>query len=164
MLGNEILLSCSPAGHQTEGIFDEVVYPGQNVEMVPGSPEAGGRKHWRRARPGADGARCGIHIVLFDFLQGRTENMPYAVNERGFIYTPVMGEEMNIRVSISGTGTGDEVEPQDGFMVDDTTGNFIPITGSPDFIPWRCMEDAPDIDSFDGDEHLGTLVHCMLQS
>lgn len=137
---NSIVVSSAPAGHFLEGyITDDAIKPGTHMERDPDAPEVGGRFGYRRYQSGTDGARATILILLEDALQGRTMETAYNENDRIFLYSPEMGDEMNVLVDDI-DGTADDIAIGDKFIVDTETGRLIATTGSPESEPWEAME------------------------
>ena len=70
------------------------------------------------------------------------------------MYVPLPGDELNLRWSEAGTGTGDAVAVGDLAMVDDGSGLLVD-TSSPEVEPFMAMEAVTDVTA------TGTLVWCM---
>lgn len=155
MKGTEILLSENPKGVFKEGTISGTPSPGTVMQISAAVEPIGGRHQWEVYAPGTDGNQRLIAVLLPDRLQGKLHTDAYANGDRGFLYCPVAGEELNMLVSAPGTGTGDAVAIGDLFIVDTGTGLLVATTGTPESEPFQCLETVSDVVS------TGTLVWCM---
>lgn len=157
MLGNEIILSTEPRGVFLEGIMNgSNVLPGSLMALSSGEDPESGRHHWEPYDPAADGDRALIAILLADDYQGKTAEDAYSDNARCFLYCPAEGEELNVRVAASGTGTGDDQAIGQKYMASASiAGCLVETSGDPESEPFIAMEDVSDVVA------TGTLVHCL---
>lgn len=156
--GNAIVLS-SPFGRKVEGtVFGSGVLPGMIMQIKAGESEDGtGRLTYEVATPGGDGQRPlgPLYVADLDFLTGGTQDTPYIDGSRITMLCPHHGDELNVRVSAAGTGTGDGYAVGQPFIIDNGTGNLIATTGTPDAEPFMAIEDIDDVVAG------GTLVACV---
>lgn len=131
--GNEIIVSAQPNGKFMEGIIVSAEKPGTIMQVDPTVALVGGRHTYKVYDRGADGDRpAGAYWVLLpDHLQGRTATDAYVAGERGFLYSPQAGDELNLLYK-NVTGTADDVALGDIMEVDDGTGKLIVTTGTPE--------------------------------
>lgn len=157
MLGNEIVLSTEPRGVFLEGIINgSDVLPGSLMAISSGEDPESGRHYWEPYDPSSDGDRNLIAILLADDYQGRTAADAYSDGERCFLYCPAAGEELNVRVAASGTGTGDNQAIGQKYMASTSiVGCLVETNGDPESEPFVAMEDVSDVVA------TGTLVHCI---
>ena len=147
MRGTQILLAADPQGRLCEGTIVGTPKPGIAVELVPygagANVEQGGRLKYRPCTR-AKGTAGPIAILLEDELQGLSYNAAYVTGTRCRVYYPALGEEMNIRVSVPGTGTGSDVEIIGGALdlAGDGTGKFQ--AGGAASSPFEALENIAD--------------------
>lgn len=166
---NEVVLNGDPKGVFLEGILDGTPRPGVIMQLKAGGTVVGGRNEYEVYNQSADGVRGMIAILLPNFLQGGAlatqdqtdlsdvggDDAQFEDEDHIYMYCPVMGEEVNVRVAIAGTGTGDAIAIGDKFMVDDGTGLLIAVTGSEQAAPFQATEAVADVKS------TGTMVRCI---
>lgn len=145
--GNSIIVSANPRGVFMEGVLGAglTVYPGTVVQIQPATALVGGRHTFEVYNADADGGRPKgpIYIVREDGLQGRVMTTPYTAGERLFLYTPLPGEELNLMVG-DVAGTGDDHTKGEMLIPDDTTGEFVATTGSPEIECAQLLETLTD--------------------
>lgn len=151
--GNEIVLTAK--GRFMEGIISGTPLPGTIMQLKAATALVGGRPTYEVFNGSADGERTAIYVLDRDWGQGKTVDNAYVDGQRGFLYAPAMGDELNVRVSAAGTGTGDAIAIGDKFIVDDGTGLLVATTGGPEAEPFQAMESESDVTS------TGTLIHCV---
>lgn len=123
--GSEIVVSALPMGHWEECVFSGAVYPGTCVEIVPSTNPVGGRFSYRNTTR-ANGAKGPVAVVINDSKQGQLPTTQISSGQRGQIYWPCAGEELNMRVSESvGTGTAGEENIGDLLAVQMTSGELM---------------------------------------
>jgi hypothetical protein len=115
---------------------------------------SGGRYTWEPYNTDGNATRQLIAVLLEPF-HGASYATAYASGERCRLYVPAAGEEMNVLVSASGTGTGDSVAIGDLLIPVDGTGVLIATTPTPEIEPFICLETTADVVA------AGTLVHCI---
>jgi hypothetical protein len=153
MKGNTIVLTSNPKGLFLEGIIGDTSLPGTAMQLKTSTDAIGGRPTWVAANIGTDGAPAGIYILREDDLQGKTVSDAYVNGTRCFLYSPIAGEELNIRCG-EGAGTSNTFNVGDKLMLDSDTGTFIPTSGSPISNPFQVLEHDVQIAA-------NTLVWCM---
>jgi hypothetical protein len=155
---NTIVLSAAPAGRFLEGILDcaTTLKPGHAMEVKAAVEPTDGNKHTWQAFAGSQGERTLIAILLEAEMVGYgcEDGITDAWKVR--MYCPVPGDELLVRVSASGTGTGDSLAIADKLILA-VGGTFIKTTGSPEDEPFRVMETIDDVTAS------GDLVHVMRQ-
>jgi len=153
--GNEIIVSSEPRGVRKEGYISGALLPGTLVQIMAATEPVNGRFTWEAYNTAADGDQRLVAVLLEDSLQGKTAADAYVSGDRCFIYCPVAGEELNVRVSAAGTGTGNSQAIGDLYTVNDGDGLLIATTSTPEMEPFICLETVSDVVA------AGTLVHCM---
>ena len=154
MTGSKILLAANPRGMFIEGTVYGTPYPGTLMTIKAATEPTGGRYTWEPYNRDADGDRAVVAVLLEGF-SGKSYATAYADGERCQVYCPVAGEEMNVLVSASGTGTGDSVAIGDLLIPVDGTGVLIKTTPTPEIEPFLCLETSADVVA------AGTLLHCI---
>lgn len=133
--GQKIIVSSEPGGRFVEGIIAAGITPkpGTVVQVQAATALVAGRQTWEVYNADADGGRPkGPFIILLeDSLQGRDMSTAYAAGDRAFGYIPAPGDELNLMVG-DASGTGDDHVKGEMLIVDDTTGEFVATTGSPE--------------------------------
>lgn len=149
--GNSIIVTANPRGVFTEGIVGAsfTPSPGQIVQIDISEALVGGRHTFEAVNLDADGGnpKGAYYVVLEDALQGKTVEDEYAAGERIFLYTPVAGEELNLRWddTDTGTSTNDLTKGTIG-IVQDVTGNIIATAGTPEDEVCMLLEDVSNLD------------------
>ncbi len=94
-----------------------------------------GKHTYKIYAPGTDGEQpLGAFWVVtnqYHSLVGKTMSDSYAAGSLMSVYSPVAGEELNLRL-LDVAGTGDDHALSEKLMVDDATGKLIATTGSPE--------------------------------
>lgn len=139
MIGNAIIVTAHPIGKRIEGYIYGTPKPGTVVSVKAATEPVKGAYTWEPFNKGADGDRGLIAILLPDKLQGKTEDDAYASGDRCFLYLPVYGDLLNMRVA-NISGTADAFAIGDSLMVDQGTGKLIATTGTPKSAPFECLE------------------------
>ncbi len=156
--GNKIIVTPEPKGRFEEIVVIGTPKPGQCMEIIPTTNvPVGGRSNFEPAGTtaasgsqgmSADGDRIPV-CVLLCFLDhvacppGKTATDAYVSGERGAVYYPVPGEELNILFQ-NNTGTADDVRIGDKGIIDDGTGKVLVSTGSPECEPFEFKEALVD--------------------
>lgn len=154
MLGSVILLESNPRGHFMEGSVYGTPYPGTLMTVKAATEPVSGRYTWEPYNTDGNGTRQLIAVLLEPF-HGASYATAYATGERCRLYIPVPGDELNVLVSASGTGTGDSIAIGGLLIPVDGTGVLIATTGSPEIEPFMSLETAADVVA------AGTLLHCV---
>lgn len=142
MRGNTILVSAGADGKRIEGVIYGTPKPG-TVMQVRTVAYQGGRDLWEVYSPGTDGKARLQAVLLEDYLKGGLVTDAYVNGDRGFMYVPRPGDELNMLVK-NLSGTGDDHSALEILEVDDATGMLIPFTGTPEQAPWQLLEDITD--------------------
>lgn len=135
--GNGIIVApgVEPKGRFWEGIVNagETFTPGVCVQIDPSQALQGGRHVCKLYNADADGGRPKgpIIIVTEDTYSGKLITDAYAAGTRFFGYIPLPGDELNLLLG-DVSGTGDAHTAGEILIIDDTTGEFIATTGSPE--------------------------------
>lgn len=154
-LGNEIIISANPRGRFLEGIISGTPKPGTCMQLKAATEPVGGAFTYEVYDSSADGEQRPVIVLLADQLQGKTASDAYTDGQRGFLYMPAPGEELNMLVSAAGTGTGDSKAIGDLLMINDGDGLLIATTGSPESECFQVLETLTDVVA------AGTLTRVM---
>jgi hypothetical protein len=142
--GNTILIDLEPRGKFTEGYISGTPKPGTCMTIKAGIAMDGtGRFTWEVFNSGADSDRNIVAVLLEDKLQGKLMTDAYADGDRGRLYFPVPGEELNL-LKGDVAGTADDFAVGDKLIIDEDTGKVIATTGSPEMEPFICLEAVVD--------------------
>lgn len=152
---NVIVVSAAPAGRFLEGHISGTPKPGTLMQIKAATEPINGRFTWEVFNGAADGERTLIAILREDELQGKDCETAYETGKRCFLYCPIPGDELLVRVAVAGTGTGDSLAIGDRLIAQDGTGLFVPTTGTPESEPFIVTETVDDV------EAAGTLVQVM---
>ena len=143
MKGSEIIVSGNPKGVFLEGIIEGTPKPGTVMQIKAATEPVGGRHTWVVYAPpdSADGYRFAgpMAVLLPDQLQGKIATDAYVSGDRGSLYVPAAGEDLNMLYKNIG-GTSDAFAIGDLMIVDDDSGKIIATTGSVEAEPFVCME------------------------
>lgn len=125
MRGNSIIVSSNPQGKFDEAVASGSILPGTHLEIVPATADVNGRFTLRNVTRG-NGAKGAIIIALEDDEQGKLVTDTYTTGTRMRVYSPIMGEELNLVLSeSSGTGTVNETAIGDKLAVQMTSGQLM---------------------------------------
>lgn len=145
--GNETIVSANPRGVFMEGIIGAGLTPkpGTVMQIQAATALSGGRHTFELFNADADGGmpKGPIYVLRSNDLVGKTMTDAYAAGERAYLYTPVAGEELNMRLADI-AGTGDDHTVGEMLIIDDTTGLLIATTGSPESEPFQLLETVTD--------------------
>jgi hypothetical protein len=143
--GNCVVVSAEPGGRFEEGIMatGQTPKPGVVMQKDPTAALQGGRHVYTPYNRDADGDRPmgAVWILREDYLQGKGLDDAYAAGDRCFLYSPLAGEELNMRV-LDVAGTGDDVAAGALLSVDDGTGKLVATTGETEM--FRALEGVTD--------------------
>lgn len=164
-LGNMILLEAEPKGRFEEITVVGTPKPGTVMSVIPNvsTYTVGGRTSMEPAGTtaanstysgmAADGDRIPICVLLCNAdpcggaappFKGQTD--AYATGERGVVYYPIAGEELNvILLDQSGTAAGEDFVIGSKLIVDDGTGKLVQSVGTPESEPFIAMETKADL-------------------
>lgn len=153
---NTIVLSSAPAGRFLEGILNctTTLKPGHAMEIDAAVEPAEGGKHTWQAFTGSTGERKLIAILLEAEMIGLGCEDGITDGWKVRMYCPIPGDELLVRVSASGTGTGDSLAIGDKLIIV-SGGTFIKTTGTPEAEPFEVMETTDDVTS------TGDLIHVI---
>jgi len=155
---NTIVLASAPAGKFMEGHLSagaSGLKPGHGMEIKAATEPVGGR-HTLQAYSGTNGHRKLI-MILTDIVSGvigYTCEEAITSGQRVSAYCPIPGDELLVRVSAAGTGTGDSQAIGDKLILANG-GTFIATTGTPEAEPFEVMETMTDVVA------AGTLTHVI---
>lgn len=153
---NVIVLTAAPVGRFLEGYLSGTALPGQRLQVKAGVPMNGGRLTYEVFNGVADGEAGRTPIILMEnWFLGKGKEDQLNDGERIQMYCPIPGDELQVRVSSPGTGTGDAIAIGDKLMADDGTGNYVLSTGTPEAEEFEAQEALTDV------VVAGTLVHSM---
>lgn len=141
--GSKILIDGEPKGKFIEGFIKtgQTPEPGTQMMIDPAAADpVGGRHTWSVASATARGP---VAILLEDYLQGKSVDDAYAAGDRCFLYCPLPGEELNVRLTdTAGTGTN-IVHTAGATLISGASGTFgagaTPLTD-----PFVLMEDIDE--------------------
>lgn len=155
--GNRIIVSAEP-----KGVFEEVIVsgtpkPGTVMEIKSNVAQKGGRWTYEAAGTtaaagstgmSADGDRIGVNALLCfsDHAAcppGKLATDAYADGDRGAIYWPANGEELNM-LFMNQAGTADDIGINDKLIIDDGTGKLFKSTGTVESEPFIALEAIVD--------------------
>lgn len=155
--GNRIVVTPHPRGRFEECIVSGTPKPGTVMEYKTGSTDIGGRRNMEAAGTtaaagshgmNADGDNIAICVLVCfadhaacPLAKGPTD--AYADGERGAVYWPVEGEELNV-LFMNQSGTADDVAVDDKLIVDDGTGKVFKSTGTVESEPFQANEAIVD--------------------
>ena len=134
--GRKILISAWPIGKYIEGPIYGTPKPGTVMSIR--TPFYEGGQHLWEPFAGSSGVRSPICVLLEDWGQGKTVDDAYVTGNRGFMYMPVMGEELNMLIADVG-GTGDTHAALEDLMVQTVTGKLIAATGE-ERVPFKLLQ------------------------
>lgn len=151
--GNRIIVTPCPRGRFEEIIVSGTPKPGTCMYPTNTAEVAGVRTMEPAGTTGglgmgADGDMIPVAVLLC-FLDhaacppGRTADDAYVTLERGAVYYPEEGEELNVLFQ-NNTGTADDVTLGMKMIIDDGTGKIIPTAGSPKSEPFVAREAYTD--------------------
>lgn len=145
MVGSKILAQADPKGVFLEGIISGTPKPGTCMQIQGGTAMSSGVFTWEVFNQAADGSRSLVCVLLEDHLQGKTYDDAYVSGTRGFMYCPIAGEYLNMRLQdAAGTGAASDYAIGDRLMIDDTTGLLID-NSSGESVPFICLELLTDL-------------------
>lgn len=155
MKNSVILLEGCPRGKLTEGYIYGTPYPGTLMTIKAATEPIGGRFTWEPFNRDANANRALIAVLLEDSFNAGSYSKAYVTGSRCRLYIPVPGDELNMLVSASGTGTGDSIAIGDLLIPVDGTGLLIATASSPEIEPFQALETQTDVAA------AGTLTHCL---
>lgn len=140
MRGKEILVNGEFGKGRYEALYNGTggdLYPGTIVQKDFSVALKGGQFTAVKYNADASGGRPkgGFCVVLntMGAMVGRTNEDPIPSGEIFQGYFPLPGDELNLLWGdVSGTGTSDVIEAGTVGIVDDTTGEIVATTGSPE--------------------------------
>lgn len=140
-----IIVSSNPQGKFFEGKVSGTPKPGTIMQILASAGIGDdGRFTYEVYNRDADGDRGDWCILLPDRFNGdRLHTTAYADGDRGWFYSPMKGEELNV-LKGDVAGTGDDFAIGDLLIADDGTGKVVLTTGTPETEMFRCMEAITD--------------------
>ena len=137
--GNEIIVSANARGRRSECVISGTPKPGTVMQIDAAVEPVGGRFTYEVYAPGTDGDQRVIAVLLANSLFGGIATTAYADGDRGYLYFPMAGDELNMILE-DVAGTGDTHAIGDVLIVDTGTGTLIDTTGTPEAEPFICLE------------------------
>ena len=152
--GNRIVVTPCPRGRFEEIIVVGTPKPGTCMYPTNTADVEGGHASMEPAGTtgalgmGADGDQIPVAVLVYcaDHAAcppGRTADDAYVSGERGAVYYPEDGEELNVLFG-NASGTADDVTIGMKLMINDGDGKVIPTTGSPESEPFVAREAITD--------------------
>jgi hypothetical protein len=128
--GQSIIVSAEPRGVFDEGTIGDTSLPGTLMQLQAAVAPVNGRYSYVAFAPGTDG-KSGICAVLReDIMQGKKISDAYVSGTRCFLYYPIAGEEVNLRLG-EVAGTGNTYAIGDRLIADAEDGILVPEAGTP---------------------------------
>ena len=87
----------------------------------------------------ADGDRKVIAVLTEERPDGKTYDDAFAAGDRGVLYFPLPGDELNMILE-NQSGTGDSFTIGQELMVDDGTGKLLACDSDAEAHPFTCLE------------------------
>lgn len=148
MIGSKIIVTENPRGYKKSCTVSGTPKPGTVMEMDRATTAKSGVYTWQPYGTDAasggngvtnDGDRKIIAVLLEQWAVGKTYNDAYVSGERGELYFPLPGDELNMILQ-NQAGTGDSFGIGDELMVDDGTGKLLVCDSDAEAHPFLCME------------------------
>lgn len=154
MLGSRIVVSSAPKGMFMEVVISGTPKPGTMMQFKIGTAfDGGNRPTFEVYNPGGDGFPDDVAILTDDGPHsnlGRDFDTAFADGDRGMLYFPIPGDELNVRRSdITGTGSpAEDISVGEKLLIVSGTGFVSPVAiglaNSPAYKPFRAMEAITD--------------------
>lgn len=154
MKGSRIVVSSAPKGMFREVVISGTPKPGTLMQMKLGTAlDGGGRETWEAANPGSDGFPQDVAILTEEGVHGstgKTYDDAFASGDRGMLYFPIPGDELNVRrSSITGTGSpSEDITIGEKLLIVSGTGFISPVAiglaNAVAYYPFRAMETITD--------------------
>jgi hypothetical protein len=142
--GNTIIVSAFPQGKFLEGIVEGALYPGTLLQIKAATARVSGRYTFQALAPsGGDGKPAPIMVLTEDRMQGKLMTDVYTTLTRGFAYSPIAGEELNVLAGET-AGTGNTFTIGDYLMCNATAGYLIP-NSSGAAVPFQALETVTQV-------------------
>lgn len=147
--GSRTVITEPPGGITTEGYVKagQTFYPGMGVIKDVSADLIGGRHTYKIYDESADGdiPTGGVYIVTEELNAkfGKAPTDSYAAGGKVSLYSPRMGEELNLLIK-NISGTGDDHTKGEKLILDTGTGMFIATTGSPETEMAELLETITD--------------------
>lgn len=148
MRGTKIVVTENPRGYFKECIVSGTPKPGTVMELDPTTAHVGGVFTWQAygtdAASGgrgvaADGDRKVVAVLVEKYWEGKMYSDAYASGDRGRLYFPLPGDELNMILE-NQSGTGEDFAIGDELMVDDGTGKLLECDSDAEAHPFTCLE------------------------
>ena len=148
MKGTRILIASPTRGVYEDVIVGDTSKPGTVMEMKPATEPIGNlftyRAYGTQAASGGnfvsnDGDRKAIAVLLEKDDEAKIYSDAYVANDRGRVYFPATGEELNMLVA-NIAGTGDAFAIGDELMVNDGDGKLIACDSDAEAHPFTVRE------------------------
>lgn len=130
--GQRIVVCADPKGMFEWGYLGGAYSPGTVLQRDPTVALKGGKHTYVPYTPGADGAnpKGGYWVLIEDLMQAKTNVTAYASGDFAPLYSPRMGEELNLLVA-DVAGTADDHLLGEKMMLKSGTGKLIVTSGTP---------------------------------
>lgn len=155
--GNRIVASPAPLGRFEECIVVGTPKPGTVMEKIAATSPVAGTYSFEPAGTTAasgthgmaadgDNIAIGVLVCFADHAAcppGKSATDAYATGERGAIYWPQNGDQLNMLFQ-NAAGTADDIVMGDKLIVDDGTGKLLKSTGTVESEPFIAAEAIVD--------------------
>ena len=121
--GTEIVVSSQHRGVEQECIVSGTPKPGTVMQIKAATEPVGGAYTYEAYDKSYDAMPDAVAVLLPDRYQGKLETEAYTSGDRGFIYFPAAGEELNMIIE-NVAGTADDYAIGDRLEINDGTGKL----------------------------------------
>ena len=123
-MSNEIVVTADPKGVFGEGVLKTATAkPGISLSLVAGQTKPTDGRY--QLEP-FSGGKMFPKIVIPDYLQGKTKDDQYAVNDWVFFYSPQLGDRIRVRLD----STAGAISVGTPLYIVSTTGEFKDLSGT----------------------------------
>jgi hypothetical protein len=132
MRGNKILVCPEPHGSFEWGYLAGAYLPGVVLERDPTVALKAGKHTYKVYSPGADGKnpKGGYWVLLENEYLAQPATVAYASGDFAKMYSPRMGEELNLLVA-NLAGTADDHALGEQTMLQNASGKLVVTAGTP---------------------------------
>jgi hypothetical protein len=143
--GNKIVVNADAKGMYEWGYITTAEKPGTIFQRDASVALKHGKHTYKVYQPGADGENPvgGYWVLDFDPYTGRTADTAYAAGDFAKLYSPRMGDELNLLIA-NISGTADDHALNEKLMVDTGTGKLVVTTGTPEDEVAQLLETITD--------------------
>lgn len=131
--GNRIVVNPDAKGMYEWGYIATAESPGTIFQRDASVALKHGKHSYKVYQPGADGENPlgGYWVLVENLYEGKTSTTAYAAGDFAKLYSPRMGDELNLLIA-NIAGTADDHALNEKLMVDHSTGKLIATTGTPE--------------------------------